>query len=426
MSVGASPAVSLQLQRFEHTGEGVAYIFLVDVSQSLKPERFAQMRTALTDWVQEMRESDRAVVITFGKEVKLIQDFTRDKESLQSAIASLAATDTLTQLHLGLVRALEVGKRADLDLPRYRVIVILSDGQDDFPGGVTSQEVLDRVKEDRMPIYALGFAPTAATVKDKEALKALGVFARTSGGEYLDASGDQLEAEYALLRQRIRQVFVAHFLCSACIANGQVHWIQLTHTAGTRRLTDGVALRLLPNNIAASPASLLTPPASAVTGNSHWPYRMVGAVLACVFVGGLILLLMRKPQPVAEEVASTPLPVAPPVSLASVDVGLQVRLAEVGARRPAKVYVTRLIDQLVIGGSATECDVVITGDPDIAARQCVLVREYDKVFVSDVDARSRTLVNGVPIAGRHRLYEDDILLLGRTKLRFLCESGGEV
>jgi Mg-chelatase subunit ChlD len=414
LTVGASPATNPQLQRFEHANEGVAYVFLVDISKSLKPEQFAQVRAALANWVEALTTKDRAAVIAFGKEVKLLQDFTGDKKSLQRVIDTLAPTDSLTQLHQGLMRALEFGKRADLDLPRYRVIVTLSDGQDDFPGGVTAQEVLDCLKEDRVPIYTLGFAPSTTTAKDKDALKALGVFARTSGGEYLDASGDQLGADYAALRQRIRQVFVAQFSCPTCIADGQVQRVQLTHTAGTKTLTDGLSIRLLPPTVAAPVASA---PSTTMEGSSgNWPYCMAGIVIACLFVGGLALFLTRKQQMIEEEVAPPRLHVATPAVL---DPGITIRLTEVGNTRPAKAYVVRLVDQLVIGGSPSDCDVVILDDPDISARQCTLVREHDMVFIRDLGSRNGTLVNGVPIVGRHKLSEDDILLLGRTKLRFL-------
>lgn len=81
-------------------------------------------------------------------------------------------------VYQGFIRALELGKRADANLPQYRVIVIMSDGQDDFPGGVTAQEVLDRLKEGQIPLYTLGVVPSPISEKQKDALKALGVLAR--------------------------------------------------------------------------------------------------------------------------------------------------------------------------------------------------------------------------------------------------------
>ena len=415
LAVDASSATGQQIQRFEETDEGVAYILLVDISRSLKPVQFAQVQASLKSWVQALRGKDRVAVMTFGKEVKLIRDFTGDKESLQKTVDKLAATDDLTQLHQGFMRALEMGKRADTDLPQYRVIVTLSDGQDDFPGGVTYQEVLDRLKEDRVPIYTLGFTPPSLTVKDKDALKALGILARTSGGEYLEAKGDRLEADYAALRQRIRRIFVAHFSCSNCVADGQIHRLQLTHSAGTKTLTDGFSLRLLPQ------APLVTP---TNTKKTWWPYA-AGGIVVGLLVGVPFLFRAKKPMP-------APVTVEPELSLPSTiasptrETGLRIRLTAVGNSMTTKTYDVDLVDQAVVGRHPTECAVVITDDLEVSARHCVLVREQEVVFVQDLESRNGTLVNGVPIVGRHKLHEDDLLLLGRTNLRYSLKNRGAV
>jgi len=428
LTIGSSSATIGQVEPFAQANEGVAYVLLVDISKSLKLEQFVRVRTALKGWIQALIDKDRVAIVTFGKEVKLIHDFTGDKESLQKTVDTLAPTDDLTQLHQGFMRALEMGKRADANLPHYRVIVTLSDGQDDFPGGVTAQEVLDRLKEDRVPIYTLGFAPPSLSGKEKDALKALGVLARTSGGEYLEAKGDRLEADYAALRQRIRRVFVAHVSCPTCVADGQVQRLQLTQTAGTRTLTDGLSLRLLPR-VAAVTAPAATPTASVPLTPSEktwwWPYA-AGGILIALLAGAPFLLRRRKPvvTPAAagEEEPDSPLPSA--VTSPARASGLRVRLTVVGNVKPTKAYDVNLVDQAVIGRHPTECAVIIADDSEISARHCQLVREDEAVFVRDLESRNGTLVNGVPIVGRHKLCDDDLLSIGRTNLR--CSLKGRV
>ncbi len=416
LTIGSASATIKQVEPFEQTKEGLAYVLLIDISQSLKPAQFARVRTALKGWIQALTDKDRAAIVTFGKEVKLIHDFTGDKESLQKTVTTLAPTDDLTQLHQGFIRALELGKRADTNLPQYRVIVTLSDGQEDFPGGVTAQEVLDRLKEDRIPIYTLGITPSSLSEKQKDALKALGVLARTSGGEYVEVKGDRLEADYAALRQRIRRVFVARGSCSACVADGQVQRVQLTQTSATRTVTDGMPLRLLPRVATA-------PPATAVPGRASekmwwWPYA-AGGMLVVLLAGVPFLLRRRRPvptPPAGEDGDDSPLP--PTVTASAKESGLRVRLTIVGNTKPTKAYDVNLVDQVVIGRHPTECAVIITDDPEISARHCQLVCEDEAVFVRDLESRNGTLVNGVPIVGRHKLCDDDLLSLGRTNLRF--------
>ncbi|MCF8210285.1 MAG: VWA domain-containing protein, partial [Rhodoferax sp.] len=146
--IGPYPAAPKSFESFANTGEGIATIFLVDVSKSLKPDQFAQIRSALAQWIEKMGDKDRAAIVTFGESVKTAQDFTVDKALLKSKIDELALTDVHTRLYNGLIRALDLGRREDADLPRRRVIVTLTDGLDDAAGGSTREETLARIKEE--------------------------------------------------------------------------------------------------------------------------------------------------------------------------------------------------------------------------------------------------------------------------------------
>lgn len=432
-TVGTHPAHIEEISRFEDTSEGVSYVFLVDISRSLKLQ-FGQVQKALQQWIQTLKTEDRAAIMTFGEDVKVAQDFTGDKALLLQKVERLAATDDKTQLHRGLVGAVDLARaRLDEHLPRYRVIVTLSDGQDDFPGGMTQQEVIERLKENRTPIFALGFAPGTYTTKEKEALQALGVLARTSGGEYLAASGKTLEDAYARLRQRIRQVLVARLRCPVCVGDGQVHRVQLSYTAESKTFTDGLSVRLLPGlqpvprPQPVSPSRLL--PASSPE-RSWWPYALASLFIACGVVAAVLHLRKSiQKQQENEEIEQEQRPIDPVVtdipSRPPISDGISIRLTLVGKTRMPKAFIAHLGDQVVIGRSQTECSIVIAHDPDISACHCVLTHERGLVFVHDLDSLSGTLVNGVPIVGRHKLQTDDVLLLGRTKLRFSLSDEAE-
>ena len=428
LTIGPSPTQSQSIQRFEQTRTGIAYIFLVDISKSFALKKFAQLKTVLKNWVQALTQEDAAAVLTFGQDVKLVQDFTRDKNRLLEAV-ELKPTDNLTQLHQGFLRAMAMGKRADPDLPQYRVIVTLSDGQEDFPGGVTHQEVNDRLKEDRVPIYALGFSSASPTPTAREALQALGVLARTSGGEYLAATGARLDVEYEALRRRIRQVFVAQFECPACEADGQLHRVQLSYTNGTKIFTDGLSVRLLPRLDTEAPTSIedKSPPGNDTPAHRQknwWLYAAAGILL--IAVSGAVLLLRKparyerteqdeqnernnfegqaerdglgeqKENIVPEGLSST-------LSNGTNDTtGIQVRFTPVGERIGAPEFKTHLIDRIVIGRH-TECTVVITDDLEVSGHHCELIRADAHIFVRDLNSRNGTLVNGIPISGRHKL-----------------------
>ncbi|MBW2709099.1 MAG: VWA domain-containing protein [Deltaproteobacteria bacterium] len=91
--VGSEPVPVKEPAPFDPDRGGVAYIFLVDISKSMSPSRFAPIREALTGWVDHLTEKDRAAVMTLGSTVRPVQDFTADKAALKAAVSGLSLTD---------------------------------------------------------------------------------------------------------------------------------------------------------------------------------------------------------------------------------------------------------------------------------------------------------------------------------------------
>lgn len=91
-----------------------------------------------------------------------------------------------TQLHLGIARAIELCRRKCWSA-RRRAIITLSDGQDDFAGGMTKNEVLNQLKDDQFRFMPLVLSNAYNSGKESY-LKTLGEFAQTSGGLYFNSA----------------------------------------------------------------------------------------------------------------------------------------------------------------------------------------------------------------------------------------------
>jgi hypothetical protein len=436
-TVGPYPATVETLQPLAQANEGIAYLLLVDVSQSLKPAQFARVQTALLDWINALTDRDRAALMTFGDTVRLVQDFTADRAALQAHVARLSASDRTTRLYEGLTRALELARRPDPNLPGLRVIVTLSDGEDDATASLTAPEVLNQLREDRLPIYALGFVAPPLTPAQRDALKTLGGIARAAGGDYLETRDDSLATTYQALRQRIGQGFVARLNCPACVADGRSYRLQLNLTSGQRILGDGLDLRLLPN-----PAPLREPPKPVpppapepmappkpepvpeptLLGLSpRWVYAISGGVLA-LLIGGLLFNRRRKPSNVVTplpEPTPTPEPARfIPTVVATPGQTVQIVVIRSPSNAP-RDYTLSLRDRAVLGRGPHGCDLIIEGDPEISTLHCLLIRQNGQLVLRDLNSTNGTLVNGVPIHGEYRLSDRDTVLLGNTELRLL-------
>ena len=276
---------------FDQTGEGVAYVFLVDISRSLTSVQLEEMKKGLRNWIGRMKSNDRGALMLFGESVTLQQDYTASKESLLKAIGSLELRDNRTQLHQGIAKAIELARRTDPDNPVRRAIITLSDGEDDFVGGMTGKEVLDLMREDRIPIYAIGFLQGSGGIKARENLKKLGEFARVSGGEFFEGGQIPISAIYDKVQDKIMRSFVVESVCKECVADGKAYRLQVNVVSGGRRMSDGVDMRLVPTP---PPSRETTKAVVEKTGGFMGIWTVVGVGLVFFILVGLLVYKKRK------------------------------------------------------------------------------------------------------------------------------------
>ena len=422
--IGPYPANVQSVQAFTAAGEGVAYIFLVDVSKSLKPEQFAKIRDALRQWIETMGSQDRAAVVTFGETVRTVQDFSADRAALTTTIDELTLSDRHTRLHEGLIRALDLGRRDDADLPRRRVIVTLSDGLADTAGGSTPEETLARIKEEPLPIFAIGFAAAAVSAKDKEAgFKALAAFAHASGGVFIAADAQPLVEVFAQLHKRVGEAYLLQLDCATCPGDGRTYPLRVKLLADKRVLTANSDLRL---------AAGVAPPATEpVARLALWAWRAGAAgIVLLALLGSLAFLgvLRKKAQSAQQPAVAEAAPEVPsfrvierPANLPVTAMpehrpGIALRLTAVSGTQRGREWLVQVGRQTLMGRSP-QCAVVIDDDSEISSRHSVLSAEGGLLLVSDLGSTNGTSLNGSPISGQRRVADGDLILLGRTELR---------
>ncbi|HOD28278.1 MAG TPA: VWA domain-containing protein [Syntrophales bacterium] len=439
-TVGQIQADIKDIKRFDQLGEGVGYVFLVDISRSLSSGQFDQMKAAINLWVEKMRDTDRMAIISFGEKVTTVQDYTGDKNALKNGVKALAMSDNKTQLHQGIAKAIETSHRIDTTLPSRRVIVMLSDGEDDFPGGMTRDEVLAKMTEDRVPVYVIGFLQRG--VGKDENLKALGEFARTSGGEFFDGNRAVLGKLYESIQQKILKSFLVKLDATKAIADGKSYRLQLTLSSSGKIMTDGLDLRIFPHTGTTPEKTLPQPWYNAWHKKiSVWGYAAAGCFL--VLVIALFIKSRQKKaarlraeeeehkREVAEQEAAQKKAAAEAAARVEEEKkkiddqltvrksqapGLKMKLSVLGNSADRRDYGIILSNQAFIGRSS-ECDLSIRDDEEISKRHCKLTIEGGYVMISDLNSTNGTFVNGVPIKSDYRLKSGDLVLLGRTEMR---------
>ncbi len=426
---------------FDASGEGIAYIFLVDVSKSLAVEQFGQIQAAMAHWIADLETDDRAAILSFGDDCRTVVDFTADREALNAALATLGPTDQRTRLHKALVRALELGHRQDPGLPSRRVAVVLTDGRDEG-SGQNVEDVVRKIGDQPLPIYALGYSQLRPANRQRY-LDVLHRFAVLSGGLFVDAGQGSIDDRYVDLRQAIQRVWVAHFRCDACREDGKKYRFQSSVEVAEKAFPVGIDVRLVlssspPPKTPVDPPPKTQPELPTAEGSLAWWLAAAGAALLLVLIlwwwsrrrrGAelpaaadserldLHLRAEGKEDDAREDAEPPPRdePELPP------NPGTEIQLVVIRGRKPGRTYRARVAGRCTAGAGDSN-DIVLAQEDGVETHHFELVREAEELWIRPQNQRSTTSVNGVPTADRHQLEPDDLILAGSTELRIIFEE----
>jgi VWFA-related protein len=134
----------------------VSVVLAIDVSSSMAGVPFENAKLAARTFINTIGPDDPVAIITFGSTVRLVQDYTSDKNTLLSAIDSLFYGGQ-TALYEGALTAVQ--KAAESPTTR-RAVILLSDGaqyqtgvsQPSAPRGEAVNQALIR----GVPVYTIG------------------------------------------------------------------------------------------------------------------------------------------------------------------------------------------------------------------------------------------------------------------------------
>lgn len=179
VSLGNTALPVTEVEGFSETGEGVAYVWLVDVSGSIKSDKLTKMKEYLTELAGCLGENDRVSIAALGDEVTA-SAFLGAAE-IKTEIEAIEGSREDTNLYAGIVEALKLLDTGDHGCHK-KVLVVLSDGHDEQITGITREEVDTAVKEMHIPVYTITMLDAASGSEQQEFAKILGSFARESAG----------------------------------------------------------------------------------------------------------------------------------------------------------------------------------------------------------------------------------------------------
>jgi Ca-activated chloride channel family protein len=142
---------------FDNSPQPIRLVVLLDVSGSMEGN-LPLLRAASQQLIARLRPDDRARIGTFGREVAIGPEFTRDPGVLLASLPEGIPPDAPTPLWRAMDQALDTFKEGGDERP---VVLVLSDGKDsgpiDFRGPMSSQgDIIDRARDESVMVYAVG------------------------------------------------------------------------------------------------------------------------------------------------------------------------------------------------------------------------------------------------------------------------------
>jgi uncharacterized protein YegL len=448
--------------------QGIAIVFLLDISKSLSRQQFELIRASVRAWIESLNRPpagppDQAAIVTFGSSVKTVQDFTADKRALNNALNPLGPSDMQTFLYQGLVQAIDLSRRLDHNLPLRRAIVVLTDGMDEEKGGAGRQEVLDKLAVDPVPIYGLG-ASADYNAKNKAkvdaALKDFSGLVRISGGEYRDGDIRSPDIGFIKLHEVVSRTKPLVAECPTCTPDGSAIVVRLFMSQEAVRLSSQsikvqsvndqgkvvqppaseppkppVEPPKLPVDTVKLPVDTVKPPVephlwsrvSKFFINLPLQWLTILALIAGGLIAGVVILMRRSPkqQPKDQEPPKTTR-AEPDNSLVQISPRVLVPSGAQQDKQRLRLYpigyndigpFDLLFEETLSVGRSPESEICISNDGQVSASHCALSPKGKSILVEDVGSRNGTRVNGVPINGFLHAETDSVLGVGRTELR---------
>jgi VWFA-related protein len=160
------------INHFEVGGDPISVVILVETSSRVDPFLLQLRKTGILFTEQVMGPEAEAAVLGFNDEIKVLQGFTPNHDSIQSAFSGLKTGQSGIRLFDAMAAGVEMltGRRkpaADSVVSGRRVLFILSEALDSG-SEVALGEVLRRAQLENITIFSVGLSTTRAELQSKD------------------------------------------------------------------------------------------------------------------------------------------------------------------------------------------------------------------------------------------------------------------
>lgn len=413
---------------------------LVDNSVSIGIKDREKTKQALSDLVAGRTSNERFNLCTYhdDKLEILVQD-SQNYAELKGQIDALEYVDQETYLTDVLDELLDIEKGREE--PEYVRVVVISDGVDNNPGGLTREELNQRLKDQRVPIYTLG----CQNKGNDQLLKEMYALSRQTNAQSwsLSALSDTLGVTQAMSGDELPMC--ATVTVPEKLRDGTSKGLQLAFSDGTVIETQVLMPFGSITDPDPEPATAEEPPTPAVDPKPEPEpiskseqksffeenFTLVVAVLAVVgaaTVGLIVFFLLRKKRekekiqvvdPNLMDMGADETDIIEPggggdtVILVNNDSQLTLILTD--RANPSRHFESPLRGKVTIGRSSGN-QIVLDYERSVSGTHCAIFVDGNIFKIRDLGSKNGTYVDGIRVGDVAEISNGSTIKLGRLEL----------
>ncbi len=433
-------------------------LILFDNSDSTGNNWGNEAKDFLCELIGQHAENEEFKIVTYEKEMTELSAYSRDYVALENVARGIEYKRQDSYLRDVLYRILEeIDKSGDSCF--YR-LVIIADGVDQNEYSYTETEVMEKLKESGVPVYALG----VATANNNKELESFFSYSRKSNGQYWIVGRGTDRSPILSQLDTERQLQCLKITPPRSQRDGSAKALRIL-------LQDGTELQATLRMPFASgeepaeepveePSPTITPvpeekpePTAApkekkVKEEKESPNTAVYvilAVIATVSVAAIVFLivyLMKKKKRESEERDRWTYLSEEESGAKKEDQTVLIPHAQAGGRvfhdpaapqppmcfviltdlgEPSRVFRAGIRENITIGRKEP-ADIVLDFDLAVSGRHCMITLRAGRYFLRDLGSSNKTFYNGEQVVNEKEIENGGTLSIGKKKYRITMEG----
>ena len=414
----------------------VCTTILVDISTSMPAASRGKVVEFINLNIKNLAKNEQLRIVTFGAEIKVLQDFTSDRYDLDKAVESIKFDGTESAIYNAVYNTIPDIELVN-DAPCFYRTIVLTDGADFATKGATKEELFMKLQALTYPLDVICVSSAQASAQNKD----LSALTRISSGRYFDLypqidvaglSSDTSISDYFWIRAEIPVALLDGSTRQIDISDG----INIISYDMKMSVVDAPAEKPLVSE--SRPSSVVQPVSSAPSVSSPNSIVLeeddeviqINIVLLIVIIAVIavaatvIIVVMNKYKKKAQQ--SQTIQLSYPIVNSRVKIGPTEIIEEYEGKEHYSIKISNVANQNdswilevfsdIIIGRAESCAITIN-EKSVSREQCKIAANKSGLAISNLSTANKTKLNGTVLATEVLLHPADNIHFGRITLR---------